>query len=445
MTRANPPGGLQWLGLTAILFAFLHGVQFSAFPISTSRVVVLIGVPFLVLEALRCARTPIPATLQAVACALLAPVAWLCISGAASGLVANSLLGQMLLMVLHSVTGALFVVALAHRWRFDLDRFTVCVLATIVLQAVFVLLYVFHAGFRDFTFAHIPESGNVDHQLMAFRSRGLRNGAGSYLAVIQSFGLFLIVRVAATGCRGAMAACALAASAVLITTSILLTGRSGLIALPIVAGVVLHVRGATPAGRTGLGRLGAWLVVFLMLAAVGAFLSIRAIGDGGIDLAAQLLDGWMRWMLSEVDNGSGMGSRTVEILLDHWIAPPNLETALVGNPASWTVDRTPSDVGYVRVFHAGGAIGLVLVYGFFLLFLAALVQLAPTPADRAMAFALALYMVLLETKEPYLLNLDVNMYLLALLFAMALLSPSSPRAPGPVRSVAPPTGSPATA
>jgi len=212
-------------------------------------------------------------------------------------------------------------------------------------------------------------------------------------------------------------------SFMMIVASVMLTGRTGFLMLPVVAGYFLLNGLKDPASlkRTGLFLLFIPVAIFLgyliLMYGSTVFPGNEAYAIGG-DRFNQL----MGWIKSEVSVSSGgLESTTLNILKGQWFFPQDARMVLIGDPATWEVHRIRSDIGWIRLLFGGGIIGSVLFYGAYVAMFLSLYQGSAEYRQKILIALLFAFLLLGEFKEPFLMKVDVNSYLF-ILFLYAQLS-----------------------
>jgi hypothetical protein len=412
-TRAcigTPPWGIAvWVPL---FFFYLYGVRFTFMPISTSRLLVICGACVAAIFVVVKGRLRIPLEVRTFLIIYCPVLGWTGLQAAAYGAVAVEPLTGTVLIIAHGLTGGLCFAALLDRGRFDFRDLVALIQAVIAIQAFFIVLYFISWDFREFTFQYIPEEGNIDHRLQVHRSRGLTQSSGASLSVVQAIGLLCTAYLVSESGRTMRGLLWCIASFALILFSILVTGRSGLLVLPLIAIYFL----ATLAPKLSVRKSVLWFVVLapgmliggallVTYAYEGFFGQIRSIaGEDALSLTT-------RWVLSEFLSADGtVQSRTIEALRGHWFLPDTIGVFLFGDPSTWALSRIPSDIGVIRMLHAIGAVGVVGFYGLYAFLFTCSVRMARSYEERAFLVLLAVFLLVLEAKEPFLFSVQISTF-----------------------------------
>lgn len=415
--------------LTAVLvflltFFFIYSVEFAFLPIHTSRIVSACGGFMLLLVAIRASyRIPIDRRVLVVMVLLGSYVTWVAIRTALTGAEDMSLLIAGVLILIQVLPGAAAIAYLLRGRDLDFDDLIRLLYLVIVVQAGFIVLSFFSLSFKEWTLAYIPETSNVD-PLHPFRVRGLTHGTGAKLSAFQGAGLILATYLL-INCRGYRELAYLLATSVFVAASILLTGRTGVFAVPLA--VLLLAGYAILAGKVGKKAMLA--VMAIPLVSIVGFVLFQeyylllggwnSTGAGGD--AFQALIEWFTEEFFASTSDDLLGSRTIGVLLRyHWFLPDDDWRLFVGDPNTWTLARIHSDVGPVRMLFGAGLVGTALVYSAVLAMFVSMLRWSRSVGQAALFVVLAVWMALVELKEPYFIDLRYLSLVGLLFFFMCL-------------------------
>src|SRR5690606_35525973 len=244
---------------------------------------------------------------------------WVIFTTVLSGAADISILSSTLLILFHSFAGGLFFAHAFRILRFDFRSVLLTVQITTVVQAFFIALYFLSKEFRDITNTYIPQGGNVgdlkiDPEQTLLRSKGLTHSGGATLSLLQSFGLLFTAYLLLT-VRKRAEFMYLVASFGLLLLSIFLSGRTGLLAVPIVVAyfmIVIFFRGAIPKNVV-------YSVLLAPIFAGAAFLLLRYLyqsvfGGWSTSWGEDGFDRVVRWVAQEFISDGRFKLNTVERL-----------------------------------------------------------------------------------------------------------------------------------
>ena len=395
------------------LFFYLYGVQFEFLPTYTSRFVLFAAWTYLALIFFTKRHIQLPFEFFIIAVVYSTTIAWVILISALYNFSDISVLFSIALLFFSAFLGGLFFALILKKMEFKFYQVIQVVQLVIVFQAFFIVLYFISWDFREFTFAYIPETGRIDHRENLFRSRGLTGGASATLSLKQSLGLlFTIYLISGVRWRSKQFVYLLLSFG-LIFWSVILTGRTGLLMIPIVFLYVLVLLLLRQ-------KLSKNLIFFVLGLPVISFLSFAFLRLGYEYILGGFTTPWsedgfdllIRWVSSEFINSEGLiRSRTAQALMSsHWFLPEDGLVLFFGDPTTWLVNRIPSDIGIVRLWHSVGLIGMLLIYCLFaLVFLISILKARGIEA-RVFLFMLAFFLFATEMKEPFLTNVSVNSF-----------------------------------
>jgi hypothetical protein len=389
------------LGLAVLMFLFLFNVSFLVAPsATTSRLVLLFVLPFCARKTWRILadllRMHGVAAVVFVLIVVYAAMLYLL-----SGSKDTTQLSRLLHLVLYSIVGSAMFAALVRR---NLERFLWIYSLATLIQAFFIFVSFLSRPYRWILARTVVQSGIIS-LMSEVQAPGFSNSSGAWLSLIQGMGVFTAlygVRLARSGRRAFF----LYVAAICIGASTLVTGRTGV--LFVAATVVFFAAASRPKQAIRL------LAVAVLLA-----------------LIVWPTREWIARSLTELNPRFGPAiQRGVEVfvqraetesyraLVDQPIPPLTTET-FIGTGVITAPDglnASGSDSGYIQTYYSLGLAVSLVFYGTVALVLATMLVRAPDRA--AFAFA-ALFLFLVEVKEPFIFKYDY----LFVLFGMALCFP----------------------
>lgn len=328
-----------------------------------------------------------------------------------------SILVSVVLLLFHAFIGGLFFARISRGLKLDFMDLILVLQVVITLQAALIILYFVSWEFRELTLAFIPPEGNIDYRENLFQSRGLTHGSGARLSLIQSFGLMFTAYLVCIAKRRRGQLLYFVVSFPVIFASIFLTGRTGLLMVPVtlcfIAAVVLI--------RLKLQWSLLKFCVLIPMAMLGLYLALRfgyqhVLGGFTTVSGEDGFDRLVRWVTSEFINDGQLRSRTAMLLQSHWFLPTEWHVLLFGDPSTWSLNRISSDAGFVRMWFGYGIIGMLIAYSLFIaMFLFSVLGVRGIEA-KLMIGMLGTFLMAAEVKEPFLMDLNVNVFLV-LMFA----------------------------
>jgi hypothetical protein len=412
---------LKEILLGFFLFFYLYGVQFTFMPLSTARIIILMAYAYFAFIILAKPSFHVQRSGILLLLVYVIFLYWVAFMTVLRGAKDLNILISTSLLILHSFIGGCFFVSILNKMDIDFRKFILFLQVVIVVQAVFIIIYFVSWEFREFTFAYIPEGGNIDHRTVLFRSRGLTHSASAALSVLQSFGLLFTAFLMTSVKYRSIQFVYLCLSFGILILSVLLTGRTGLLMLPVIVvyfGFILITKKRIPKNIT----------YFVLAVPVLTFLSyilFRYVYQnffGGITTSGgeDVVDRVIRWYMVEFYEEGKLQSRTVSALKEHWFFPESSSELLFGDPATWSFNRIRSDVGVVRMWHGVGLIGIIIYYSLMLLLFIHMAILSLSFPERFMIILLGVFIFIIELKEPFMFSIGINsFFMLILIFVIS--------------------------
>jgi hypothetical protein len=400
----RPFVGLLWLSA----FLYIYSVAFRALPeeLLTGRIIALVAIGVLAVRTLCSgARLSMDEDLVVVLSLFGLYAVWICWRTIVTGSDDFGLLTNATLLLVQVFPGAVLLGRAFARRQPELRDFVLLLQTIITVQAVLILLSFVSWDFRLLIMKLLHAGTDQVEELQPFRVRGFTHGTGAKLSAFQAIGVLFSVYLLLEA-QSARAVTYLTLSIALLVGSIFLTGRTGFIMLPLCGlFVVLY---ASLRGRLPRGVIGATLLI--PVCAIGGFIALKSWYLSGSDVAASA-DAFARlsrWVLKEFmryGDSASIGSSTVVTLLqNHWFLPDSNFTLLFGDPSTWELRRIHSDVGPVRMVFGAGLVGAVLLYSAVATLWMAAFRRAVRFADQLMLATLLVWLVLIELKEPMLID-----------------------------------------
>lgn len=274
----------------------------------------------------------------------------------------------------------------------------------IFIQSLFIIISFINVPFRSFLDTLLPIDERYVKDKYYFRMRGLSDVAGAALSVIQAFGVLIFMHLSRTSPQKKILYLLLSFIIIISTTVV---GRTGMI-FSILFVCIYWFGFIFSYGISNLLKV--CIFVFCLL-----FLVYAIVPENVKDIFEQLV---LPWMMDKDQSGSS--GRTLEILGDMWFWPNGIYF-WVGE-GGWffegaTGNYIPSDVGYVRLFYAIGFLGSIIFYSMFGYMFITLKKLFPDKNNRIFFFILFSFLIILETKEPFLMKNSILRLLFLIYFS----------------------------
>ncbi|MEO7217059.1 MAG: hypothetical protein ABI026_02610 [Gemmatimonadaceae bacterium] len=395
----DTPFGLALSGVAAFMVIF--NITFAALPSpSTLGAVVRVGTVFLLWIGIDAYRRFVNDDAGALLL-LLALTGYAFVQWALTGFSDSGQAVRAFAFVLYGIYGALLMASLFR--GDDMAFVRACTIAG-ALQAVLIVYSFMSPDYRVWLSGVVQQSGNID-LVTGFSAPGFSNSAGALLSVSQAACVFAAVY----GSRQAQrlwVQIAFVVSALLITASTVLAGRTGLI----LSCAFLGVFGVDAAVRNRWRVISAALICILVLAIVGNA-AIQAVATrAGADPA--FLKSWAFELFQK-----GTGAASYSDLASQPVPGLSLSTIVgtgrVTAAAPWAGTASGNDSGYVQTYFALGLIASVLFYS-----TVAWLSLRATMRANAplLLGAFAVSMFVIEAKEPFMFKSPMPLMLFALAF-----------------------------
>lgn len=282
------------------------------------------------------------------------------------------------------------------------------------LQGVCIILYYFSQDFKSIMDDILPVLGNFDAD-PGFRSRGFSNVPGASLSVLQAVGLFCSFYIF-NQTNGLQQTFQSIIVTCVIVLSIFLSGRTGLLSLPICALFFVCL-------NWGCYNRVFWafikLFVNVIIFSLFAFLLYNLIFFADAD-SFKTMQSTFRWIAvdffpSDIPKERKFG--TWKKLLDMLVLPDDKKDILFGSLNGFSASTNKSDVGYIKNFWALGIFGSLLYYGSYF-FIAAYMLLGHTSKQEKVFIVFVFgWLFVTELKEPFFRSISLNTFLFMIFFS----------------------------
>ncbi len=325
----------------------------------------------------------------------------LLLSSSLSGATDMSLIkGQVVLLLFFCVTH--FLVSKIPRSSSFIDLMQAFSLI-VTIQSVAIIVSFLVPGIRDFI-ADISATGFSDLSGGSWRLSGLSGLGGSTLSLVQGIGLFTSFYLLMVGSKIATTLI----SVPLILISIMFTGKSGFLAIPLFFVFLLVYSLVSWRLNRKLTRafifltLGTPIFLVLFYFVYSSFFYQETVWGG------DALYGSYRRATQEYANiFAGEGSRTFNYVTSEFTLPSSFTVMLLGDLDTWSLNRYSdvliNDNGYLRILWGYGLIGMVLLYMVVLIMMVASVAKLREFSDRLFLILLYIWLLVMNIKEPYLI------------------------------------------
>ncbi len=397
----------------ATVFFFIYSVKFTFSPTHISRIILFISFIYFILHLFTGNVKLNPRGYKKILYFFLwigLYFGWIAIINISSDNIDTDFISHNIVFLGQVTIGSLFLCFWLSKNKYSPSDIALIIQIAIVLQAIFIILSFISPSFREWTLTYIPVMySNTDPTVNLYRSRGLTHSSGASLAFLQAIGLliscYLFIESKFTNKNNRYMNWYFPLSCSLISASILLTGRTGALVVPICLFYLLVSDVLT--GLNVKRILSYMLLPFLLIL---AFYLLRlgynyilggwttAWGEDGFD---QLI----RWWTSEFYQDNEIGSTTATMLLDgHWHLPHDWMTLLIGEVSTWDLYRgqifAASDIGVIRRIYATGIVGTLIFYSLILNLFKYAYTSASNDNTKKMFIFLFLWLFMGELKEP---------------------------------------------
>jgi hypothetical protein len=401
-----------------ILFFTIFSTQFVFFPIYTQRIIMSVGAIHLLFLLL--SRKIILFKDKYTAGVLILFISYF-VYCAINAIVQftddHSVLIATTLVLTQVMISAFYVNYLLKQLQVSFKILLVYLTSVFVLQAIFIILFFVHPGFRFWVSTVLPLTSGADE--WTFRSRGLTHGGGALLGLLQgiggwcSFYLFYFETSRKEIYFGLI-------SFSLIFISIILSGRTGFLIFPIL--FIVSMLYSTRYVRYFKKWVGLFISAPVIFALVffSFYQFYQSIGAWETKFGLDGLSNTLTWAFGEI---IGVGAYDVEshqtikaLLGKHIVLPSDLSGWLFGDAGSWLSNNKYSDMGYIRVLIESGLFGSSLLYGGFLMLFYGTAKKLTEKKQKVMIWALACFLFIAEFKEPFFLKFSIPTFCFIMLF-----------------------------
>lgn len=344
-----------------LIFFFLYSINLVFFPIYISQMISIAGIVYLSIYIMKRRKIIIDNNLLILFSLLFFYFLWVFYRTSVYGFVDVALFKNSILVISQSIIGALFIVLLTNKKNYTTEDLIKMIHLVIVVQALFIILTFISWDFRLFILRYIPEKGNIS-ALHPFRVRGLTHGTGASLSAFQAIGLlfscYLLLNY-----RSLKYKMFLSVSIFILICSILLTGNTGLLIIPLSGFYLINY---TFFNKKISRKYIYYIVIILVVIILSSiiFISIyRVFGQRNMSWGEDVLNRVIRSVSEEyLVDGSYLPPTIRLLLAEHLFFPNDFRTFLAGNPTTFVKHRINSDMGYIRTIFGVGIIGGFLKY-----------------------------------------------------------------------------------
>ena len=396
--------------LFAAGFFYLYALAFSFLPdvLYTARLLSLLAICVFLLRVIQeKGRLIVDPDLAAALVVFCLYAGWVALRTVMTGAEDVSLMVSAAILLAQVVPGAYLLSVWSIGRGLTFRELIFLLHLIIVVQGILIILTFLSWDFRMLTLSLLHEAeSNVD-PLHPYRVRGLTHNTGAKLAAFQAIGLFLSVYLLLDEPRTRRIIYVFLSVPILLG-SILLTGRSGFVAIGIVLPlVVFYAVKAQVRSRTLV-----WSVLLSPFMVVGGFLLFERmyLSTGGWDLSVgrDAFGALLGWVTQEfmlyIDEGTIRTGTIGALLRDHWFWPATDSQFFFGDPRTWSLRRAGSDIGVVRLAFGAGLVGMLLLYGAFIMLAFVTVRRLRHAPEKALVISIFAWAAIMELKEPYLLD-----------------------------------------
>jgi hypothetical protein len=391
----------------------LIGAPFKFLPAVTSRLIVCYAWVHLILLALLGRKIKSNKDFIFIGGFYYLYFIWVFINSGLSGFRDTEILISVVLMFFQASIGGIFFAYIFNRMDISFREMILWVQTVILLHSIFIILFFISFDFKQLVFNYLPEKvGNLDFTEELTRSRGL-NTSGAVLSLMQSFGFMFTAYLISTVKHNSKQFYYLLFSFGIIFISVFITGRTGLLIIPV---MIIYLLVILIAKKKLKKNIIYFLISIPVLGVVFYFmfkLGYRYILGGAVTVHGEdVFDHLVRWVVTEfITRDGNISSKTVQTLFGRmWIFPDSWNVILRGDVTTWDVNRIPSDVGYIRMLFGTGLIGIFLFYTLFLLLFLKIILMSSGIEEKGMFVFLTGFLFIADLKEPFLNGISINTF-----------------------------------
>jgi len=318
-----------------------------------------------------------------------------------SGFVDASQLIRLFAFGLYGIYGALL---LATLFEGDERAFARSCSIAGVIQAVFIVVSFVSPDYRLWLSGIVEQSGNIDI-VTGLGAPGFSNSAGALLSVAQAgcvFGSLVASRLATRPASRH----AYVVSAIIISASTFLVGRTGVL----LACVFVGIFAVEAIARRRWMVIGTGVAAILTMVILGSVALQVAADRAGVD--ADFLKSWSLELFTHGTSAASYGDLASQPIPALSFATL-IGTGLVNASAPWTGSASGNDSGYIQTYYALGLPATVLFY-LTVAYLAWRSSLRSSAPYLLGVLALAMFVV--EAKEPFMFKAPLPIIFFTLAF-----------------------------
>lgn len=373
-----------------IAFIFVFNPLFSFFPIGMGK---LVFVGLVAWYLLKKDRLVVPVNWSFLIC-ILVVAGYSLIRSMVAGGQDYSLSYNLLLLGFEYYLGSILLINFLT-WKVGVNRAAEIVFVMFLTQGVMILASFLFPQLNIFLLDILPATGNIDYET-SFRARGFSNSSGASLSLTMAYGVVVGLMLIHTKVRPKFVIIGI----LIILISVFFVGRTGLYFALLISGIYF---------LQSLLRVNSrWVVnvAFTMLGALAVYFFLP-LGKYSEIINTRVLP-WVLELYYTVSGDIEVKSSTVGTLQKMWVWPKDVSTWLFGDGvfvAATGKNYISSDVGFIRLLWA---VGVPFTFLFYLILWRYHWKLLKLWNVKYLPIILLLAIVVLESKEPFLLRASVS-------------------------------------
>lgn len=399
--------------LISLFFFYFLNTKFSVIPIYTYQIVIIIMITYFLINK---KHFYLEVKLKHFFFFYVIVFAYILFNYYINNFEDITLVKKWIIFLLKSFIGVYLLLLILKAYKYSFMEMIYFLQIIIFIHASLMLIYFFNVDFKEWTLNFIPQTGgNIDH-ITSYRSRGIVSSSGATLSLFQSFGLLFTVYLVSKEKLNWYLTNYFLISFIIILGSIVVSGRTGLVILPIILlYIILLYFKDLESSKKSIKFLLLLLLLFTMFISLIYLLNIKIVT---LDSILFLKD----WIGSEIKINNGeIQVSTLTILSNHWLFPNEPFSWFFGKTVTWEIDRIKTDIGYLRVLNALGILGFIFLYGFILWIFIETIKNLSDYRNKILVLVLCIFLLITEYKEPFLFKVELNMMILILYISTILL------------------------
>ena len=313
---------------------------------------------------------------------------------------------NILVVIVHFIFLSLFIIS---KKKLDSDYAIKIISDIILFQAICIIGYYSLALIKNVFDSLLPYSGNIKADCF-MRSRGFSNSPSSGLSVIQAIGLLFNVYLYEFSSLRRQKPYKYFIY-VLITLSIVLSGRTGLLIIPFIVIYLTICYFKSLKMMLYLIKLILIFILTITLLLSTVFFIVFNYADSSTINIINLTSEWVLFNF-QMNSNTEQSKTTVWEVLYNMIIIPDENLFIFGNIDYYNIINKKSDLGYIRNLWGLGIVGCFIWYSNYLIIAIYSVSNILKPQKKLLIFLVFLYLFLVESKEPYLRSLSINVLVL---------------------------------